>query len=102
MVQDPPPASGPEPRRRSRWLVPIALVVAVLGVAYLFAQNYTSKLYALAPGSTEPVQGAITVKAAPGQVHDHKGRILLVTVSLRTVQPLTYVFDRLDPNVQVV
>jgi PDZ domain-containing protein len=77
-------------------------VVVVLGVAYLFAQNYTSKLYALAPGGTLPVQGAITVKAPPSQVHDHRGRILLVTVSLRSVQPLTYVFDQLDPNVQVV
>jgi PDZ domain-containing protein len=74
----------------------------VLGVAYLFAQNYTSKLYALAPGGTQAVQGAITVKAPPDQLHNHKGRILLVTVSLRSVQPLTYVFDQLDPNVQVV
>jgi PDZ domain-containing protein len=74
----------------------------VLGVAYLLAQNYTSKLYALAPGGTLPVQGAITVKAPVTQVHNHQGRILLVTVSLRSVQPLTYVLDQLDPNVQVV
>jgi PDZ domain-containing protein len=74
----------------------------VLGFAYLLAQNYTSKLYALAPGGTQPVQGAITVKAPATQVHNHQGRILLVTVSLRSVQPFTYVFDQLDPNVQVV
>jgi PDZ domain-containing protein len=77
-------------------------VAVVLGIAYLVAQNYTSKLYALAPGGTLPVQGAITVKAPPYQVHNHNGRILLVTVSLRSVQPFTYVFDQLDPNIQVV
>jgi PDZ domain-containing protein len=80
----------------------VAVAAVVLGVAYLLAQNYTSKLYALAPGGTLPVQGAITVKAPATQVHNHLGRILLVTVSLRSVQPFTYVFDQLDPNVQVV
>ena len=102
IVQDTPPPSGGSRRRRARWLVAIAVVLAVLGVGYLFAQNYTSKLYALAPGGTLPVQGAITVKAPPDRVHDHRGRILLVTVSLRSVQPFSYVFDQLDPNVQVV
>jgi PDZ domain-containing protein len=77
-------------------------VLVVLGVGYLLAQNYTSKLYALAPGGTDPVQEAITVKASADKVHEHKGRILLVTVSLRSVQPFSYVFDQLDPDVQVV
>ena len=99
---EPPSPAAEKSRRRPRWLVPIAVAAVVLGIAYLVAQNYTSKLYALAPGGTLPVQGAITVKAPPNQVHNHNGRILLVTVSLRSVQPITYVFDQLDPNVQVV
>src|SRR6202011_379869 len=38
----------------------------------------------------------------PGQTHDHKGRILLVTVALRSVPPLEYLGDRLNPDVQIV
>jgi PDZ domain-containing protein len=47
------------------------------------------------------VKDYITIKP-PGQVHDHKGRILLVTVSLRTVHPLDYLQDKLNPDIQVV
>lgn len=102
MLQDPPRPEEARRKRRPRWLVPIAVLVVVLAVGYLLAQNYTSNLFALAPGNTLPVQDAITVKAPADQVHEHKGQILLVTVSLRSVQPLSYIFDQLDPNVQVV
>jgi Lon-like protease len=110
MVQDPSLPEGPTPidpyerpgrPRRPRWLITLAILVIVCGIGYAVSQRYTSHLFALAPGTAPPVKDFITVRP-PGQVHDHKGRILLVTVSLRTVQPLDYIRDRLNPDIQIV
>jgi Lon-like protease len=110
MVQDPSlpegptppgPTARPERPRRPRWLVVLTILLIVLGIAYALGQRYTSHLFALAPGTAPPVKDYITIKP-PGQVHVHKGRILLVTVSLRTVQPLDYIRDKLNPDIQVI
>ena len=109
MLQDPSPPSGsappnespPRPRRRRRWLIALAIVVVVLGIAYLVGQRYTSDLYALAPGSAPPARDYITVKP-PTPVHVHKGKILLVTVSERTVGPIDYLLDKTNPDIQIV
>lgn len=104
MVQDGPPEQSPPPARRShrlRRLIALLVVVVVLGTGYVVASHYTSDLYALAPGSATPVASAITV-AAPATTYRHPGEILFVTVSLRTVEPVGFVFDKLNPNVQVV
>jgi Lon-like protease len=110
MVQDPSLPEGPAPGdpptgtrrpRRPRWLTVLAIVLAVVAIGYAIGQRYTSHLYALAPGSAPSVKDYITIKA-PGQVHDHKGRILLVTVALRTVHPLDYLQDKLNPDIQIV
>jgi PDZ domain-containing protein len=101
MVQDQSPAELTAPARRPRWLIVLTIVTLLVGTAFLVTQRYTSHLYALAPGSAPSVEKSITIKS-PGVVHPHKGRILLVTVALRTVQPLSYLADRLDHNVQIV
>lgn len=110
MVQDPSLPEGPAPTdppgesrrpRRSRWLTALAILLALFAIAYAIGNRYTSHLYALAPGSAPPVKDYITIKA-PGQVHEHKGRILMVTVALRTVHPLDYLQDKLNPDIQVV
>ena len=101
MVQDQSPGELTVPARRPRWLIVLTIVLLVTGSAYLVGERYTSHLFALAPGSAPPVQGYITIKA-PGQVHPHKGQILLVTVALRTVNPLDYLADKLNHDVQIV
>lgn len=104
MVQDGPPEQSPPPVRRSRLsrrLIALFVVVVVLASGYLVAAHLTSDLYALAPGSATPVAGAISVKG-PAKTYTHAGQIFYVTVSLRTVDPVGYVLDELDHNVQVV
>ncbi len=75
--------------------------MVLVGTGYLVAAHYTSDLYALAPGSAQPVGGAISVKG-PTKTYTHSGEILFVTVSLRTVDPVGFIFDKLNPNVEVV
>jgi len=82
-------------------VVALAIVLVVSGIGYALGERYTSHLFALAPGSAPPVNEYITIRP-PGQVHPHKGRILLVTVSLQTVQPLNYLLDKLNPDIQVI
>jgi Lon-like protease len=101
MVQDPPLSEDIHPRRRPRWLIATAILVMVAGIAYVVGQRYTSHLFAIAPGTAPAVHDFITVKP-PGSIHDHKGRLLLVTVSLETVQPLSYIQDKLNHDIQLV
>jgi Lon-like protease len=104
MVQDGPPEQSSPPVRRSwfsRRLIALFVVVAVLASGYLVAAHLTSDLYALAPGSATPVAGAISFKGS-AKTYTHAGEIFYVTVSLRTVDPVGYVLDQLDHNVQVV
>jgi PDZ domain-containing protein len=101
MVQDPNWPEGAAPTRRPRWLLALVVLLLVAGIAYAIGSQYTKHLYALAPGSAPAVQDYISIKP-PGQVHEHKGRILLVTVALRSVQPLDYLGDRLNHDIQIV
>jgi PDZ domain-containing protein len=71
------------------------------GIGYLVAQRYTSHLLALTPGSATPVNDAISVKPAM-VAHPHRGRILFVTVALRSVGPFDYLPDKLNSDIQVV
>jgi PDZ domain-containing protein len=90
----------PERRRRS-WPLPVLLVVLlVVASAYVIANHYTSNDYAIAPGSAQSVQPFISVPSA--DLHKHKGQILLVTVSLLTVTPYTWIGDKLDSNIQIL
>jgi PDZ domain-containing protein len=89
------------PSGRRRWpLVTLTLVVLVLLVSYLAVNHYTSDDYAIAPGSAQSVQPFISVP--PAKLHKPNGRILLVTVSLLTVTPFTWIGDKLNSNVQLL
>ncbi len=79
----------------------LIVVLALLGIGYLVADRYTSRLFALAPGSATSVGPAISVKP-PTPTFTHPGKFLFVTVSVRTVGPLDYVYDRLNSDIQLV
>jgi PDZ domain-containing protein len=104
MVQDGPPEQSPpsaRPSRRPRRFIALAVVIAILVAGYLVAVHQTSNLYAEAPGSASPVGPLITVKG-PVKADTHSGQLLFVTVSLRTVGPFDYVFDKLNHDVNIV
>jgi PDZ domain-containing protein len=89
------------PPRRRRWLVPtIAIVLVVLTLAYVIANHFTSSYAAIAPGDAVPVQQYITVP--PDKLHTHKGKVLLVTVSLLGVTPFGWIADKLNSDVQIL
>lgn len=94
-----PPTAAPRTRT---WLVPTITIVVVLLliVGYLVTAHFTNSDYALAPGSAQSVQPFITVP--PAKLHKDTGQILLVTVSLLTVTPFTWVSDKLNSNIQLV
>ncbi len=92
---------GTPPRRPHRWLLPtIAIIVAVLAIAYGVANHFTRNYYAIAPGDAQPVQKYISVPA--DKLHTKPGHILLVTVSLLTVQPLSWISDKLNSDVTLL
>jgi PDZ domain-containing protein len=104
MVQDGPPEQSPPPQRsprRTRRIITLVVVLAVVVAGYLVAVHQTSDLYAEAPGSATPVGPAITIKGLT-KTYTHPGQLLFVTVSLRTVGPFDYIFDKLDNDVTVV
>jgi PDZ domain-containing protein len=90
------------PQRHLGWLISLAIVVLVALNSYALADHYTSNWFALAPGSTVAVQDRVIVRSNNVRVHDHKGQVLFVTVSLRTVGPLSYVLDKLNGDIQLV
>jgi len=96
-----PADASPQGRRRALWLGLAAVILIALGVGFFYLEHRSSGLYALAPGSATPVAGAISVKP-PTPVFPHQGRFLFVTVSLRTVGPFDYLFDRMDSNIQLI
>jgi PDZ domain-containing protein len=102
MVQD-PLGRDDAPKKRSghRW-IPVVTLIVVLAITggYVWADKATSRLSALAPGEARAVQGYISVP--PDKAHIHHGQILLVTVALLTVKPLTWIRDKLNPDIQLV
>ena len=104
MLQDGPPEQTPapvRPSRRRRRLIAVLVVVVILVAGYIVAVHQTSNLYAEAPGSASPVAPLIAIKG-PTATDTHRGQILFVTVSLRTVGPFDYVFDKLDHDITMV
>ena len=102
MVQDPPGRDdAPQKRSSHSWILVLALIVALAILAgYVWADKATSNLSAIAPGEARTVQGYISVP--PDKAHNHHGQILLVTVALLTVKPLTWIRDKLNPDIQLV
>ncbi|MDQ1426984.1 MAG: hypothetical protein QOK39_460, partial [Acidimicrobiaceae bacterium] len=77
----------------------MAIIVVVLAIGYAVANHYTANYYAIAPGDAQSVQRYVTVP--PAKAHKHPGHVLLVTVSLLTVRPLTWISDKLNSDIQI-
>jgi PDZ domain-containing protein len=105
-TQPPPPGLPPQPQeqqpsRRRRWPLPtVAIIVVVLAIGYAVANHFTANYYAIAPGDAQSVQRYVTVP--PDKLHKHPGHVLLVTVSLLTVRPLTWISDKLNSDIQML
>ena len=102
MVPDGSPANAAKrPSAAHRWVLPaVTITLAVLAIAYIVANHFTSNYYAIAPGAAQPVQPFLSVPA--DKLQRHKGTILLVTVSLLNVRPFSWIGDKLDPNIQLL
>jgi Lon-like protease len=86
--------------RRSRWPYVVLLVVAVLVGAALVAQHIELDYYVLTPGVAQPVGPLVTVPS--GRAHPVKGEVLLTDVYLTQVSALSYLFDKLRSDAQIL
>lgn len=86
-------------RVRRRWVVVVALAVLVL-VACVVADHVDLAYYELTPGVAQPV--APLVKVPPGRGHRVHGQVLLTDVFITQVTALSYVFDVLRGNSQML
>ncbi|MDP9073218.1 MAG: PDZ domain-containing protein [Actinomycetota bacterium] len=102
MVQDHPGREEPRRKRSGHlWITVVTLVLLIaLAAGYIWADKATSKLYAIAPGEARSVQAYINVPQ--DKVHTHRGQIMLVTVALLTVKPLSWIRDKLNSDIQLV
>ncbi|MGH8980155.1 MAG: S16 family serine protease [Acidimicrobiales bacterium] len=91
----------PEPARRARrWPAVVALVVAVLVVAGVVSAHVDLGDYVLTPGHAEPVGPLVEVPAA--RAHHVVGKVLLTDVDVAQVTALTYLYDELRSDAQVL
>ncbi len=103
----PPPGREPAPPRhapgrrllRRAVLYAIALVVLCL-VAAIPAAFVSVPYYAVTPGSGVDVESLIGVPK--GLAHAHLGSVLLTDVELVPLRALSYLYYKLDPEVDVV
>ena len=102
----PDPETGPGPGRRPLrtagvvvlWVVPILLVVALVGAAFVRVPYVI-----ISPGSATPLdRSVVTVEGAP--TYANAGRFLYLTVTVSNRDPNLYrwLFASLDPNASVV
>ena len=102
----PPPSWAPPPvppRRRRRPLVVAGTVAGVIVVLALLAGTLIRLPYVLiAPGNAQSVERVVKVEGAP--TFPHRGRLLLLTVSVSGERPnlFTYLSGYFDENTDVV
>jgi len=90
-------APPPQPSRRWLWmLLACVLAVAVVSAALFFPMPY----YAITPGSARQVDDLISATGA--QTYPPTGRVLLATVTLRTVHPVDFAQRWWDHDIQIV
>lgn len=102
MTLDPDaPYLGARRARRGRRAVYAGLgLLAVLVTAALVAALVSVPYYAITPGAGLDVAPLISVPRAAAT--DHRGSVLLTDVELVPLRALTYLWYRIDPNVQIV
>ena len=83
-----------------RWVQVTVAAVVLLVAAAVIADNVELNYYVVSPGLAQPV-GPL-VKVPPSRDHRIHGRVLLTDVYITRVSALSYVFDELRPNAQVV
>jgi Lon-like protease len=97
------PAPGRSDRgdhRRWRWPHTVLVVLAVLVVGCVIADHVELDDYVLTPGTAQPVGPLIKVPAGKG--HRVTGRILLTDVYVTQVTALSYLFNKLNADAQVL
>lgn len=84
---------------RRRWVVAASLA-ALVAVACAVADHVDLAYYELTPGIAQPV-GPL-VKVPPARAHRVHGQVLLTDVFITQVTALTYLFDALRGNAQML
>lgn len=87
-------------RPERRWPYAVLLAVAVLVGAGLVAQHIDLDYYVVTPGVAQPVGPLVTVPA--GRAHEVKGEVLLTDVYITQVSALSYLFDKLRSDAQIL
>lgn len=95
-----PDRSDQPPRRASRWPFAVAVVAVVLIVACLVADRVDLDYYVLTPGKATPVNPLISVPSS--RAHRVKGKVLLTDVYVSQVTALSYLYDELRSDAQVL
>ncbi len=106
--EDPPtPSGGPWAggggrggRRSARWLSVLALVVLLLLVAAFVADHVELDYYVITPGVAQSV-GPL-VKVPKDRAHRVHGRVLLTDVYLTQVTALSYLYDKVRSDAQML
>lgn len=89
------------PARKRNWVLPLLVTILIaLSVGYVIANHYTQKLFAITPGTAQTVQPFISVPK--DKLHTDSGKILLVTVFQESINPFTWIGDKLDHNVEIL
>ncbi|MGH9125933.1 MAG: PDZ domain-containing protein [Acidimicrobiales bacterium] len=89
------------PARKRNWVLPLLVTILIaLSVGYVVANHYTQKLFAITPGTAQTVQPFISVPK--DKLHTDSGKILLVTVFQESINPFTWIGDKLDHNVEIL
>lgn len=97
-LSEPPGARAPRPRRRWPWLVPVALLLALVPAApYIPLPMF----YAFLPGPVRDVAGLIQVERA--RTYSSEGHLYLTTINVDTKVSLREAIEAwLDPNKALV
>lgn len=93
-------ATPASPRRARRWPRVLLLVVAALVVAAAIADHVELDYYVVTPGVARPVSPLVKVPAA--RTRRERGRVLLTDVYITRVNALTYVYDKLRGDSQML
>ena len=94
-----PPPVGTPGRRRRRWPVGLAVVLALVLTAVIVSAAVSAPYYELVPGEAVSVSGLITL---PGQAHQPAGKVLLTDVGVNTMHYINFIPAWLDPNAEIV
>jgi PDZ domain-containing protein len=94
------PTSTKPPRRSPTWRYAAVLVVVLLVAAGIVADHIDLSYYVLTPGVAQPVAPLVSVPRA--RAHRLDGSVLLTDVYLTRVTALSYLYDKLRGDAQIL